>query len=103
MRITTKEELFSQLQLHHTTLRSYGVRQYGVFGSFVRNEPHETSDIDLLIEFKSGQKTFNNFMNVAFFLEEILGRKVDILTKESLSPYIGPRILHEVEYVTLDT
>jgi len=103
MTITTKEELFSRLQSHHTALRSYGVRQYGVFGSFVRDEPQETSDIDLLVEFEPGQKTFTNFINLAFYLEDVLGRKMDVVTKESLSPHIGPHILQEVEYVTLTT
>jgi uncharacterized protein len=50
-----------------------------------------------------GEKTFDNFINLAFFLEDILGRKVDLITKESLSPYIGPRILQEVEYVSLNS
>lgn len=103
MTITTKAELFSRLQSHHAALRSYGVRQYGVFGSFVRDEPQETSDIDLLVEFEPGQKTFTNFIDLAFYLEDVLGRRVEVVTKEALSPHIGPHILQEVEYVTLTT
>jgi len=48
--------------------------------------------------FESGKKSFDNFMNLAFFLEDLLERKVDLITTESLSPYIGPKILREVEY-----
>jgi len=103
MAITSKEELFTVLQQHHATMRHYGVQQYGLFGSFVRNEPRQNSDVDMLVEFEPGKKTFDNFMNLAFFLEDILGRNVDLVTKESLSPYIGPRILQEAEYVALNT
>jgi predicted nucleotidyltransferase len=60
------------------------------------------SDIDILVAFKPEQKTFENFMNLSFFLEDIFGRSVDLVTVEALSPYIGPHILEEVEYVTID-
>lgn len=103
MSVTTKAETLDILARHHAALRQYGVLRYGLFGSFVRNEPTSSSDVDILVEFLPGQKTFDNFMNLAFFLENILGRRVDLLTKESLSPYLGPRILQEVEYVPLDT
>ncbi len=102
MSITNKEELLAVLHQHRDSIRNYGVHQYGLFGSFVRNEPKLTSDVDILVEFEPGKKTFDNFMALGFFLEDILGRKVDLLTKESLSPYIGPRILQEVEYVALN-
>ncbi len=60
----------------------------------------DQSDVDILVEFEPQQKSFNNFMDLCFFLEDLLGRNVDLVTKESLSPYIGPRILDEVEYVS---
>lgn len=103
MTISNKEDILKVLEEHTQTLQSYGVHQYGLFGSFVRNEQQKDSDIDILVEFTQGKKTFDNFINLAFFLEEILGRKVDLITKESLSPYIGPRILQEVEYVSLNS
>ena len=55
----------------------------------------------MLVEFEPGRKTFKNFMHLAFFLEELFGRRVELLMLESLNPYIGPRILDEVEYVEL--
>jgi hypothetical protein len=61
----------------------------------------DTSDIDLLIEFDAPAKTFDNFMALSFFLEDLFDQKVEIVTKESLSPYIGPHILNEIEYVTI--
>ena len=78
-----------------------GVRSIGLFGSFVRNEQTPSSDVDILIEFSTGRHTFDNFMDVSLLLEDVLGRKVDLVTRESLSPYIGPHILREVERVAI--
>ena len=83
-------------------MNELGVQRLGLFGSFVRGEQNDDSDVDLLIEFRPGRKSFDSFMELSFLLEEILGRKVDLLTPESLSPYIGPKILAEVEYGLID-
>lgn len=101
MHVEAKEQIFSVLRMHHQELRQLGVRRYGLFGSFVRNEQNPQSDIDILVEFEPRQKSFQHYMQLAFFLEDVLGRKVDIVTPESLSPYIGPNILREVEYVAV--
>lgn len=98
MMVETKEQILALLQAHQLELRRFGVRRCGLFGSFARNESHHQSDVDILVEFEPEQKTFDHFMQLAFFLEDLLGRKVDLITTESLSPYIGPHILREVEY-----
>lgn len=103
MQLEAKEDISAVLQTHHSELRQLGVCRYGLFGSFVRNEQRPDSDIDILIEFEPHKKNFQRYMQLAFFLEDILGRKVDIVTPESLSPYIGPNILNEVEYVAIST
>lgn len=99
--VTHKEQVFAALYQHHTALQQLGVRRYGLFGSFVRDEAQPTSDVDLLVEFEPHQKTFDHYMQVAFLLEDILGRPVDVVTPESLSPYIGSHIIAEAEYVTI--
>jgi hypothetical protein len=99
--IKTKKEITILLRKNAARLRSFGLKRIGLFGSFVRGEQQSASDIDFLVEFEPGRKTFDNFMALSFFLEELLGRKVEIVTRESLSPYIGPHILAEVEYVRL--
>ena len=96
----TKNAVIEILRANKTSIRSYGVRRLGIFGSVVRDEHHAESDVDLLVEFQKEAKTFDNFIHLAFFLEEVLGRKVELVTTDSLSPYIGPRILEEVEYVS---
>ncbi|MBS1786386.1 MAG: nucleotidyltransferase family protein [Acidobacteria bacterium] len=100
MSVATKQELIELIQSHDAELKAFGVKRLGLFGSFVRNEAKPESDVDLLVEFTPGQKTFSNFMDLGFFLEELFGRKVDLLTPESLSPYIGPFILKEAEDVS---
>ncbi len=82
-------------------IRALGVKRLGLFGSFVRDQQRSESDVDLLVEFEQGQKSFDNFIELAFLLEDLLQRRVELLTPESLSPYIGPHILDEVEYAPL--
>lgn len=99
--VQTKQDLVERLQRHRADLRRLGVRRLGVFGSFRREEPHQESDVDLLVEFVEGEKSFDHYMALSFFLEDELGRPVELVTPEGLSPYIGPHILGEVEYVEL--
>ena len=95
-----KNAVIEILRANEASIRSYGVRRLGIFGSVARGEHHAGSDVDLLVEFQKETKTFDNFIHLVFFLEELLGRKVELITTDSLSPYIGPRILEEVEYVS---
>ena len=99
--ITTKKEITVLLRKNAARLRGFGLKRIGLFGSFVRGEQQTASDVDFLVEFEPRKKTFDNFMALSFFLEGLLGRKVEVVTRESLSPYIGPHILAEVEYVRL--
>jgi predicted nucleotidyltransferase len=97
--VQTKEKALSLIAQHQDRIKALGVRKLGLFGSFVREEQDATSDIDLLVEFEHGKKTFDNFMQLCFFLDDLFKRRVELVTVESLSPYIGPHILDEVEYV----
>ncbi|MBI5880481.1 MAG: nucleotidyltransferase family protein [Chloroflexi bacterium] len=101
MRTQTKSSVLALLTAHQAQLRSAGVKRIGLFGSFARGEPRDDSDVDLLVEFEPDRKTFTNFMQLWFDLQDLLGRPVELVTPESLSPYIGPRITAEVEYVPL--
>ncbi|MEW6110193.1 MAG: nucleotidyltransferase family protein [Nitrospirota bacterium] len=76
----------------------YHVRKIGIFGSFARGEEKEGRDIDILVEFEGGRKTFDNYMDLKFFLEDLLNRKVDLVTVEALRPQLKDDILREVVY-----
>ncbi len=83
------------LRSHEQEIKKrFAVRRIGLFGSFIRGEETETSDIDILVEFE--EPTFRNFMNLAFFLEDLFGRKVDLLTPEGISHRIRPFVEKEV-------
>ena len=101
--ILDKKNLFALIIQNKEKINSFGVISLGVFGSFVRNEQNENSDIDLLVEFKDGEKTYKNFIRLVFYLEEIFGRKVELLTPKSISPYIQPYIMKEIEYVHFES
>lgn len=99
--VYNKAQILTLLKQNHQELERLGVARCGIFGSFARDfEIHDASDVDILVVFKPEQKTFDNFMQLSFFLEDLFGRAIDLVTVESLSPYIGPRILEEVEYVS---
>ncbi len=100
-RLLNKTIIYEDLQKNKAILEQYGVMQIGLFGSFVRDEGTDESDIDFLVDFEPGKKTFKNFMDLAFFLEDLFQRKVEVLTRQGLSPYIGPHILKTVENVPL--
>ncbi len=96
----TKESILSIIRKNQDKITTLGVKRIGLFGSFVREEQDSESDVDLLVEFKCGQKTFDNFIQLSFLLEDLLNRRVELVTPESLSPYIRPYIIKEVEYVS---
>ena len=98
--IEKKTDLFALLAKHQDELRRYGVRRWGLFGSFISGKQSDQSDVDILVEFEDGKKSFDNFMHLATFLEQQIGRRVELVTPESLSPHIGPHILREVEYAS---
>ncbi|MFB6286264.1 MAG: nucleotidyltransferase family protein [Candidatus Bipolaricaulia bacterium] len=99
--VQTKKHIIECLRRHREDLRRLGVERIGLFGSFQRDTPDSKSDVDLLVEFAPGEKSFDHFMALSFLLKEELGRPVELVTREALSPHIGPHILRSVEYVEI--
>ena len=89
-RVVTKYDILRILHENRHRLLALGVRSIGLFGSYVRGEQHSASDIDLLVEFEADRKSFDTFMELAFWLEAILQRKVELVTAESLQPIHWP-------------
>ncbi len=98
--VQVQNEILLALKENHSDIEALGVKRLGLFGSYLHGNPNENSDIDFLVEFKPEQKTFDNFMQLSFFLEKLFNCRVELVTPESLSPYIGPRILEKVAYVS---
>ena len=80
------------------TLKKFGVKKASLFGSVVRGETTIESDVDLLVEFK-GRKSLLDLVRLKTRLEELLGRKVDVLTYKSINPRLKKRILNEQKVI----
>lgn len=91
----TREQVAERLEPVKDRILALGVQRLALFGSIARNEARSTSDIDLVVEFEPGQKSYTRFLDLADLLEETLGTRVDLVTAEALSPYLGPHILAE--------
>ncbi len=79
--------------------RVFHIKEIGIFGSFIRGEQTASSDIDVLVEFEKGHKDFFNYMRLKYYLEELLGRNVDLVIKNAVKSRLKERIFSEVEYV----
>jgi len=95
----TRDAAFARLTQAETDIRALGVARLSLFGSVVRNEARADSDVDLLVQFAPGQKSFGRFMALSDLLESLLQQRVELVTSEALSPFIGPRILAEAQDV----
>lgn len=76
----------------------YHLSEIGVFGSYTRNEQHSRSDVDILVDFNQVISAFQ-FIDLKYELSDMLGAKVDLVSKKALKPRIGKRILDEVQYI----
>lgn len=91
------EDVLHTLRAHLPKLAErYGVRTLGLFGSYVRGEQGQGSDIDILVEFDERPLTLIQFIELERHLSDLLGAKVDLVEKNALKPAIGRRILQEV-------
>jgi len=103
LRVLTKEKVIKKLQAYRDELKKYGVKRIGLFGSFVRNKQKRKSDIDLVVEFnpsffgKDFKGLFDAYVNLSSYLENILGRKVDILTPESIETIRVKKVSEEIK------
>ena len=93
-------EIIRLLRQHRDELRKqFGVKSLAVFGSVARGEAGPDSDVDILVEFE-GRATFDRYMGLKFFLEDLLGRRVDLVTRKALKPRMRPYVEREAIYVT---
>jgi len=99
-KVSSLDELLKIFNLYKGEIRQrFKVKEIGIFGSYVRNEQGQKSDIDILVGFEDGYKTFDNYMELKFFLEKILNSKIDLVLKTTIRDEIKQNILSEVTYV----
>lgn len=92
-------DLLPLLRQHEAILKErFGIATIGIFGSYVRGEEGIDSVVDVLVTFQSGKKTFENYMDCKFYLEDLFGTSVDLVKKDTLKERIKPYILKKIVY-----
>ena len=95
-----RDQVLSELRRHRQEIdQRFAIKRLSVFGSAARDELRDDSDIDVLVEFKS-KATFDGYMDLKFYLETLLGRKVDLVTHDAVKPRMRPMIEQEAIHVT---
>jgi hypothetical protein len=97
--IMRRDSIIRLLKEHQEELGRFDVEALAVFGSVARGESESWSDVDILVEFE-GRATFNRYMDLKFFLEDLLGCQVDLVTRKALRPRMRPSVEKEAVYVT---
>ncbi|MCS4541747.1 MAG: nucleotidyltransferase family protein [Euryarchaeota archaeon] len=94
------DDILRKIEENMDKIKRFGVKKIGLFGSYVRGEQKIESDVDILIEFEKGGKTFDNYMDLKFFLEDLLNCKVDLVIVEALKPDLKPHVVGSARYAT---
>ncbi|MCU0799913.1 MAG: nucleotidyltransferase family protein [Candidatus Thermoplasmatota archaeon] len=95
----SSDQVLSRIRDNRSALKSLGIERIGLFGSYIRGEQKEGSDIDIIVSFKAGEEKYRNLFRVHELLCELFGTRIEIVTMGSLSPYIGPYILKEARFI----
>jgi len=93
-----RDEILRSLREHRAELERFGVKSLAFFGSVARDEAQEDSDVDILVEFTE-PPGFIRFMDLRFFLEDLLGCRVDLVTRKALKPRLRSRVEKEAIHV----
>lgn len=101
MKVENLENIQQLISENATQVSELGVQRIGIFGSYAKGQSTEKSDIDFIVEFQPGKKTYDNFIQLAYYLEELLGRKVELLTPDSLTSSMQNLIEPEIQYILL--
>ena len=86
MKLTSKK-IISTIENHRSDLDQFEVKRIGLFGSYLKGESKKGSDIDFLVEFR--KQRFDNYMGLKFFLEDLFGKKVDLVIESTLKPALS--------------
>ena len=96
----TREDALDRLNAHLDEIRQYGVEKIGLFGSVARSEAYAGSDIDLIVRFLKGQKSFDHFMDLREYLGSLFsGHRVDLVIEEAIKPRIRASVYRDAVYV----
>jgi uncharacterized protein len=94
---TSRDDVFSTLKSNRAKIKRYGVKSLALFGSAARNRLRKTSDVDILVQFE--QPTWANYIGLKFYLQDLLGREVDLVTPNGLKPAVRSSVEKDLLYV----
>jgi predicted nucleotidyltransferase len=94
---SNRDDVVTVLKSKRTAIRQYGVQTLALFGSAARNRLRKRSDVDILVQFN--QPTWANYIGLKFYLEDLLGREVDLVTPKGLKPAVRPSVERALLYV----
>ena len=97
MQVSTRDDVVATIKANRRALKRYGVRSLALFGSAARNKMRKSSDIDVLVQFD--KTTWANYIGLKFYLEDLLGREVDLVTPKALKPATKPSVEKDLLYV----
>lgn len=96
--MNTIDDVMALMNDNMSNIEKYHIREIGVFGSFVRGEQTENSDVDVLVEFDEDSETLDNYMDLKFYLEDLFHRKVDVVIVNAIKDALKKSILESVKY-----
>jgi hypothetical protein len=100
MAAMNKAAVFRTVRDNIDSLRALGVEHLRLFGSAAMDAATGISDIDFLVDFRTGEKNFDNYMDLKLLLEDLFpGRRIDLVTTESLHPRLRSGVIAQAEYV----
>jgi predicted nucleotidyltransferase len=91
------QDVINIIKSKRRIIKRYGVKSLALFGSVARNRLRKTSDVDVLVQFE--QPTWTNYIGLKFFLEDLLGREVDLVTLKGLKPAVRSSVEKDLLYV----
>lgn len=99
--VQNKQQAFERIAAHQSALRQFGAARLGLFGSFVRGEQTDESDIDFVVEFQDGKKKYKNYVHLAYYLQDLMNREVQLVTWEAMAPFVKTEVEKDIEYAAL--
>lgn len=93
----SRDDLVKVLKSKRTVYKRYGVKSLALFGSAARDRLNKRSDVDVLVQFD--QPTWANYIGLKFYLEDLLGRQVDLVTPKGLKSAARPSVEKDLLYV----
>ncbi len=87
------DEILKKIEAHRSAIKAYGVRSLGLFGSYARGEQKRGSDLDFVVQFE--RKSFDAYMDLKAYLENLFERRVELVISETIKPRLRKTILQE--------